>query len=126
MSEALVQPVWLPPRTTSGAPNTMKSEAAAASRAVASLTGNSAMATPCARKACRIAGLSSSCESIRTSAARAAWASRAIDAGTSWLAGEHALHQAIERLIGKPRALDHAAALLRLGEAGDRRSPYGR
>ena len=27
MSEALVQPVWLPPRTTLGAPNTMKSPA---------------------------------------------------------------------------------------------------
>ncbi len=36
-------------------------------------------------------------------------------------AGDHALHQPIERLVGQPGALDHAAALQRLGEAGDGR-----
>src|SRR5258707_5260754 len=83
MSEALVHPVWLPPRTTLGAPSTMKSPAWAAARAVFSLTGNSAILAPCERKRARIAGLSSSCETIRTLASRAAWASLAIDAGTS-------------------------------------------
>ena len=39
------------------------------------------MPTPCARNAFRISGLSSSCDSIRTSASRAAFASRAIEAG---------------------------------------------
>src|SRR3979409_635741 len=61
MSAALVQPVWLPPRTTLGAPNTMASPASAASRAVSSLTGNSAMPTPWARKVLRMAGLGSAC-----------------------------------------------------------------
>src|SRR3981189_84370 len=132
MSDALVQPVWLPPRTTLGAPNTIKSPAAAASRAVSSLTGNSAMPTPCERNAFRIAGVSSSCESVRTLASRAPCANRAIDAGTYCAAqtGERcgyivrarnpALNQALECLVRKAGTFDHAAALLRLGQVCNR------
>src|SRR6478609_1149830 len=83
MSLALVQPVWLPPRTTFGAPNTMKSPPLAASRAVSSLTGNSAMPTPSARNARRISGVSSSCDNMRMPQSRTALARRVIDAGTS-------------------------------------------
>ena len=119
MSAALVHPVWLPPRTTLGAPNTMKSPASAASRAVSSLTGNSAMPTPCARNAFRIVGLSSSCDNIRTPASRAAFASRAIEAGTSCPRETTRSTRESNASPERPVSFDHAVSLLRLGKAGD-------
>jgi hypothetical protein len=65
------------------------------------------MPTPCARKL-RIAGVSSSCDSMRMPAARAAGPERAIEAGTSWLRARTTLDQANRKPRSKPVRSDHA------------------
>ncbi len=83
MGAALPQPIWLPPRTTFGAPITTCSPASRAALATASDIGNSQTRAPSARNAARASGVASSWLSIGMPAACAAADSRAWAAGTS-------------------------------------------
>ena len=121
MSEALVQPVWLPPRTTLGAP---KHDEITGFGSVAGGflvdrkfgDGNAlrAKALPHRRAFVVVREHPDACGARRLR--QPGNRRRHVMA-----AGDDALHQAVERLIGEPRALDHSAALQRLGEAGDGR-----
>jgi hypothetical protein len=75
-------PLWLPPRTTFGAPSTMTSPASAEAASVSRFIGNSAILAPSARKWARISGVVSSWESIGTPSAAAAAAMARMASGT--------------------------------------------
>ena len=127
MSLALVQPVWLPPRTTLGAPNTMKSPALA--RLARGFLVDRKFRD--ARRPAR--GMPAACPACRRHAtafgrsrATRACASRAIDAGTSCARATHARPGAVEFGLVEAGALHHTGALLRLGEVADMSSPCGR